>query len=1328
MARNFADPPREQMLERPLPHSADAERAILGAIILDNGLVNQAIELLRPDDFYQRAHQLVFRAMIGLSERGSEINPILLGEELRREGWLEQTGGVAAISELTYGLPHFSNLAAYAKVVKDKSLLRQLVRAANKVIAEALEEEDEAEIILDHAEQAIFALADERTRQGFTHIKPVAETILEKVQEMSGRNIVLTGLTTGFTELDQMTSGLQPSDLVIIAARPSMGKCLAFDSEILLADGRVATIEEIYNAGAARLLTLGDDLKFRATAPSHYVDDGRKPVFRVTTRLGRVVETTLSHPFLTLDGWQPLGRLRPGVRVAVPRALPVFGGAAMRECEVKLLAYLLGDGCLTSSSPVFTVGKPALRDDFARAVSAFGGVETRPANSHARTFSLRIRKQASHNGRTNPVTHWLRELGVYGRDSHAKFIPAPVFQLPREQLALFLNRLFATDGWATVLASGPPQLGFASVSERLARQVQHLLLRFGVIAALKRRQVKYSDTRRTAWQLDITDLRSIRTFVEEIGIHGKERALAAVREALAHRRQQTNRDLIPLAVWPRIAALKGAESWASLARRAGFKCVSNIHAGRRAPTRPRLLALAEALDSAELRRLATSDVYWDEIVAVEPAGVKQVYDLTIPETHNFVANDVCVHNTSLCLTLAQNAAIQAGAVVGVFSLEMSKESLVMRMLCSEGHVDAHRFRSGFLNREEWGRLAQALGSLAEARIYIDDTPGISVLEMRAKARRLAAEQKRLDLIIVDYLQLMSGSSRRTESRQQEVSQISRELKGLAKELNVPLVALSQLSRAPEARSDHRPQLSDLRESGCLTGDSLVTLADTGARVPIRDLVGQSGFAVWALDERNWHLKRADVSRAFATGVKPVYRLETRLGRALRATANHKFLTFDGWKRLDELRVGERLALPRIVPEASTQTMTDAELALLGHLIGDGCTLPRHAIQYTTRERDLAETVAALAAEAFGAEVAPRIRQEQQWYQVYLASTRRHTHGVRSAVAEWLTGLGAWGLRSYEKFVPAKVFEQPRAAVALFLRHLWATDGCIRMKPGFYPPAVYYASSSERLARDVQTLLLRLGINAWLRRRSQQGKGRDQYHVAVAGKHDLELFGRTVGAVGEYKNRSLQEVLAYLAGRTAQTNRDIIPHNVWRSHVVPAMQAAGITTREMLARIDTAYCGTRIYQQNVSRARAAKIAAAVESAELADLARSDVYWDELVSVQPDGVAEVFDLTVPGPHNFIANDIIAHNSIEQDADLVAFIFREEQYNRTEENAGLAEIIIAKQRNGPTGTVKLAFLKEFTRFENLFRETDHYLPPSSGSQLPPGSNSQLPPKSEY
>lgn len=810
---------RDQLLERPLPHSADAERAILGAILLDNGLANQAVELLRPDDFYVRAHNLIFRAMVSMSERGAEINPILLAEELKRDGSLEAVGGLPALNELTYGLPHFTNIARYAHIVNGKSSMRQLVKVANIITSEALEEADEPAVILDHAEQMIFALADARTRQGFMHIKPIADSLLEKVQEMAGRSAMLTGLTTGFSELDVMTSGLQPSDLIVIAARPSMGKCETHDTEIVLSDGSVLTIEEIYKRKHARLLTLGDDLKFALTEASDFVDDGIKPVFRITTRLGRQIESTITHPYLTINGWQRLENLRAGSKIAVPRVMNVFGDEEIRECEIKILAYLLGDGSITHGSPLFIVGKPALQADFEKAVKQFGGVEAVIAKDSNRTLSLRIRKSAEVIGRANPVTTWLRDLGVYGCNSHRKFIPKEIFKLKRQLIALFLNRLFSTDGWACILTSGQVQLGYASVSEKLARQVQHLLLRFGIIAALKKRNVKYKDERRTAFQLDITDALSIKTFISEIGIFGKDEILNQISQTLDIRRYQTNRDLIPLDVWAKISIAKGAESWASLARRASIKGATNIHVGVRAPTRERLSNLASALQDEPLKRLAESEIYWDEIVSIEFAGEKQVYDLTIPETHNFVANDICVHNTSLCLTLAQNAALNAQAVVGVFSLEMSKESLVTRMLCSEGRVDSQRFRNGFLSREEWGRLAGALGALSEAKIFIDDTPGISVLEMRAKSRRLAAEQKRLDLIIVDYMQLMSGSSRRVESRQQEVSQISRELKGLAKELNVPLVALSQLSRAPENRTDHRPQLADLRESGSIEQDA-----------------------------------------------------------------------------------------------------------------------------------------------------------------------------------------------------------------------------------------------------------------------------------------------------------------------------------------------------------------------------------------------------------------------------------------------------------------------------------------------------------------------------
>ncbi len=815
---------REQYLEKPLPSSPESERVILGAILLDNTLISQAIEALKEEDFYSPLHRRVFRAMSSLFERGNKIDPILIGEELKKEGQLENIGGIATITNLTYGLPHFSNIETYTKVVHDKSVTRNLIKVCNQITSEALSEEEDAEVILENAERAIFALADERAKQGFSHIKPIAEVVLAKVQEFAKRDShALTGLSTGFRDLDTMTSGFQRSDLIIVAARPSMGKCLNEDSEIVLSDGSLKTIREIFGEKKGELLTLQDNFKFKQTKAVDFIDDGIKPVFSVITRLGRKIETTITHPFLTINGWQKLSELKIGDKIAVPRIIDVFGEKSWRDCEVKLLAYLLGDGCLTKSTPEFTVAKTNLKEDFSAAVDEFGGVEAVQSNSFDRTFSFRVRKKGKRSNKKNSLTTWLETLGIYGCNSHQKFIPSEVFTLKREQISLFLNRLFSTDGWASVLSSGQSQLGYCSVSEKLARQIQHLLLRFGIISNLKNKQVKYNDTKRLAFQLDINDAKSIKIFASSIGIFGKEQVFDEIIQTLENRNYQTNKDLIPLEVWSEISAKKGVESWQSLAKRAEIKGYTNVHAGKRSPTRERLSKFATALQDEYLQHLASSEVYWDEIVSIEFSGNKQVYDLTIPETHNFVANDICVHNTALALNIAENAAILEGAVVAVFSLEMSKEQLVMRMLSSEARVDAQRFRNGFLTKDEWGRLAGAIGTLSEARLFIDDTPGISPLEMRAKARRLIAEQKQLDLIVVDYMQLMTGSGKRNENRQQEVSQISRELKGLAKELNVPVIALSQLSRAPEARNPPRPQMSDLRESGSIEQDAdLVT--------------------------------------------------------------------------------------------------------------------------------------------------------------------------------------------------------------------------------------------------------------------------------------------------------------------------------------------------------------------------------------------------------------------------------------------------------------------------------------------------------------------------
>jgi len=654
--------------------------------------------------------------------------------------------------------------------------------------------------------------------------------------------------------------------------------------------------------------------------------------------------------------------------------------------------------------------------------------------------------------------------------------------------------------------------------------------------------------------------------------------------------------------------------------------------------------------------------------------------------------------SALALCTAANLAVRHEVPVALFTLEMSKAEVTQRLMCSEGKVESQRLRNGKLAQDDWSRLTAACDKLMKAPIYVDDTGSTTMMDIRSKARRLKSQHPNLGLIVVDYLQLMT-SGKDMENRVQEVSQISRQLKVLARDLDVPILAVSQLSRAVEQRHDKRPILSDLRESGCLAGDTRVYLPDEGVYRPIRDLEGRSGFRVLAVDTDTWKLEPRPVTRGFSTGRKPVWRLRTRLGREIRATANHKFLAFDGWRRLDDLASGMRIAVPRTLAGPERQTMSDDELALLGHLIGDGCTLPSHAIQYTTRDPELAGTVATLAEDVFGNAVAPRISSERSWYQVYLPSARPLTHGVRNPVAAWLEDFGAFGLRSWEKRVPERVFAQSPWGIATFLRHLWATDGCIWAGSERNYPAIRFDSSSERLSRDVVSLLLRLGMTARVAQVPMPGKGRDIWRVDLQGQNDMNAFLRCVGGIGLRRSVAATAIEDRLASMRANTNRDGLPRDAWDMLVRPAMATAGVTTRALHAGLASSYCGSTLYRSGLSRERALRVAEVVDSDELRRLATSDVYWDRVVSVEPDGEDEVYDLTVRGLHNFVAADMAVHNSIEQDSDLVLFIYRDEYYNPDEtDQQGLAEVHVAKHRNGPTDSLKLSFLKRYAKFADL------------------------------
>jgi replicative DNA helicase len=279
-----------------------------------------------------------------------------------------------------------------------------------------------------------------------------------------------------------------------------------------------------------------------------------------------------------------------------------------------------------------------------------------------------------------------------------------------------------------------------------------------------------------------------------------------------------------------------------------------------------------------------------------------------------------------------------------------------------------------------------------------------------------------------------------------------------------------------------------------------------------------------------------------------------------------------------------------------------------------------------------------------------------------------------------------------------VFAQPPHLIATFLRHLWATDGCLRADQTRGVATIRYDSTSETLIRDVRSLLLRLGINARTRSVDQGARGRLGHRLDIWNREDAERFLAVISAVGDRKQRQKWELVELFARRPRNPNRDVIPTEAWRTLVVPAMRSAGLTTRAMQRAIGTHYCGSALYKSGLSRARALRVADVVDSDELGLLALSDVYWDEIASIERDGTEEVYDLTVEGLSNFVADDIVVHNSIEQDADLVMFVYRDEYYNEESDQQGLAEIILSKHRNGPTGIEKLSFLKRYAKFADL------------------------------
>ncbi|RUM68262.1 MAG: replicative DNA helicase [Sulfurovum sp.] len=683
--------------------------------------------------------------------------------------------------------------------------------------------------------------------------------------------------------------------------------------------------------------------------------------------------------------------------------------------------------------------------------------------------------------------------------------------------------------------------------------------------------------------------------------------------------------------------------------------------------------------------------------------------------------------TSLVLNMTQRA-IERGEGVAFFSLEMPAEQLMLRLLSTETSIPLQKLRVGDLTDEQWSRLSKSADTMATRKLFVDDGGYATIHHVRSKLRKLKGQHPEITMAIIDYLQLMSGDNK--EGRQQVISEISRGLKQLARELQIPILALSQLNRGVESRDNKRPMLSDLRESGCLSGDSIIVDSKNGKRYRIDELVENKNLLPMKTKSMDKDLKvnSFTITNAFFSGEKLTYTLTTKSGKTINATANHKFYRVDGWIRLDNLKIGDKIATPdRVHLNVEKDTLCDNELILLAHLLGDGSILKGQPYHYTNEDMQNINVVKKVAKELFNIDA--RVVQQKTWWHVYLPSPYHLTHNKKHPITLWYERLNIERVRSYDKRVPDVVFESSNRAIKLFLKHLWATDGSITIQKqkNRNKITVYYATTSYILGKQVQSLLLRLGIISTIREVKQikeDKEYRSSYHISIQGKENLENFLNNVGSFGK-RGENSEVYLRNLAEIKTNPNNGCVDKMVWQTHIKEAKDKQNFSWRVVCEKLKMSYCGSTLFKSGISKERMQKLAEFLENKKITNLAYSDIYWDEIISIKENKKEKTYDLTVDSVHNFVANDIIVHNSIEQDADIVMFVYRDDVYreaaekekemkakadgkdyenkfqNKLEEDT---ELILGKHRNGPTGTVKLIFQKQFTRFVDAPGENDY------------------------
>lgn len=734
LAPGMDSPPPSEEFGRQPPQDLAAEQSVLGGMLLSKDAIADVLERVRPGDFYRPAHQSVYDAILDLYGRGEPADAVTVAAELDRRGLLRRIGGAPYLHTLISTVPTAANAGYYADIVAEKALLRRLVEAGTRVVQygyAGAEGADVAEVV-DRAQAEIYEVADRRLSEDFVPLEDLLQPTMDEIDAIASNGGVARGVPTGFTELDEVTNGLHPGQMIIVAARPGVGKALALDTPLPTPTGWT-TMRDVRVGDEL----LGDDGRPTRVVAATEVMLGR-PCYEVEFSDGTVIVADAEHQWLTetcasrksaqaaATGYHRTKN--QGTFAAVRTTAEIAGTLRCATKDRRVNHSVVNAQALNLPARDFLVQPYTLGAWLGDGTSAAAQITTADPE-----LIMRIEADGYV---AQTLQARLRTLGVLGN----KHIPTDYLRGSETQRRELLAGLLDTDG--TVTAGGAVQ--FCVTNQRLAMDVAELVVSLGYRCQTSTKRVRgRNELSSTAYTL---------TFSTD------DTVFALQRKVLLHKERRA--------------------------------ATGTVRSGSRF------------------------------IVDVRPIETMPVRCVEVDnDSHMYLASRAMVptHNSTLGLDFLRSCSIKHRMASVIFSLEMSKSEIVMRLLSAEAKIKLSDMRSGRMNDDDWTRLARRMSEISEAPLYIDDSPNLTMMEIRAKARRLK-QKADLRLVVVDYLQLMS-SGKKVESRQLEVSEFSRQLKLLAKELEVPVVAISQLNRGPEQRTDKKPMLSDLRESGSLEQDA-----------------------------------------------------------------------------------------------------------------------------------------------------------------------------------------------------------------------------------------------------------------------------------------------------------------------------------------------------------------------------------------------------------------------------------------------------------------------------------------------------------------------------